>query len=91
MVKGINKQVIEINNTNNKYFEKIYFVVKSEYSEKKDKQLMREAKQYINSIECIDPDKVKRQFFKNKFVNTSLKLTAAAAVGAALTGILTRI
>lgn len=31
MVKGVNKRVIEVNNTGNKYFEKIVFYVAPEY------------------------------------------------------------
>ncbi len=33
MVKGVNKRVIEVNNTGNKFFEKIVFYVKAEYGD----------------------------------------------------------
>ena len=32
MIKGVNKQVLEVTNTENPYFEKIIFFVKPEYS-----------------------------------------------------------
>ena len=31
MIKGVNKQVLEVTNTENPYFEKIIFFVKPEY------------------------------------------------------------
>ncbi len=39
MVKGVNKRVIEVNNTGNKYFEKIVFYVTPEYGDLTAEQL----------------------------------------------------
>ena len=43
MVKGVNKTVIEVNNTGSRLFEKIVFYVTPEYSNLSAKQLKRAA------------------------------------------------
>lgn len=44
MVKGVNKTVIEVNNTGSKFFEKIVFYVTPEYGNLSAKQLKEAAK-----------------------------------------------
>lgn len=46
MIKGVNKQVLEITNTENPYFEKIIFFVKSEYGNEDRAKLKKEAENY---------------------------------------------
>ena len=41
MVKGVNKTIIEVNNTGSKYFEKIVFYVTPQYGNLNAKQLKR--------------------------------------------------
>ncbi len=43
MVKGVNKRVIEVNNTGNKFFEKIVFYVAPEYGNLSAEQLYNAA------------------------------------------------
>lgn len=43
MVKGVNKRVIEVNNTGNKFFEKIVFYVTPEYGDLSAEQLYNAA------------------------------------------------
>lgn len=43
MVKGVNKTVIEVNNTGSRYFEKIVFYVTPQYGNLSAKQLKRAA------------------------------------------------
>lgn len=43
MIKGVNKQILEVTNTENPYFEKIIFFVKPEYKNADRKKLQREA------------------------------------------------
>lgn len=47
MVKGVNKRVIEVNNTGNKFFEKIVFYVKAEYGDLTSVQL-KEATEFLS-------------------------------------------
>lgn len=43
MMKGVNKQVLEVTNTENPYFEKIIFFVKPEYKSADRKMLQKQA------------------------------------------------
>lgn len=47
MVKGVNKRVIEVNDTGNKFFEKIVFYVTPQYSELTPTQL-KEATEFLS-------------------------------------------
>jgi len=43
MIKGVNKQILEVTNTENPYFEKIIFFVKPEFKNEDKAKLKREA------------------------------------------------
>lgn len=43
MMKGVNKQVLEVTNTENPYFDKIIFFVKPEYKSADRKMLQKQA------------------------------------------------
>lgn len=47
MVKGVNKRVIEVNDTGSKFFEKIVFYVTPQYSELSPSQL-KEATEFLS-------------------------------------------
>ncbi|MBQ6848147.1 MAG: hypothetical protein IJO62_04465 [Clostridia bacterium] len=47
MVKGVNKRVIEVNNTGNKFFEKIVFYVTPEYGDLTAEQIY-DAAEYLS-------------------------------------------
>lgn len=49
MIKGVNKQVLEINETQNSFFEKAIFFVKPEYSGLSEGRLRESAKKEIES------------------------------------------
>lgn len=51
MVKGVNKTVIVVNNTGNKYFEQIVFYVTPEYGSLSAKQLKRAAEGFTFNLE----------------------------------------
>ncbi len=51
MVKGVNKRVIEVNNTGNKFFEKIVFYVTPEYGDLSAEQLY-DAAEYLSLNLC---------------------------------------
>lgn len=55
MVKGVNKTVIEVNNTGSKFFEKIVFYVTPQYGNLNAKQLLRETDNFtFNFAERAD-------------------------------------
>lgn len=56
MLKGVNKVIIEVNDTGEKYFEKAVFYIRPEYANKKANELETKAKEYIESIQ--KPEKI---------------------------------
>ena len=53
MIKGVNKAIIEINETGNKYFEKAILYIRSEMSDESEKKLEHQAKEYVANIEKL--------------------------------------
>lgn len=49
MIKGVNKQVLEINETQNGFFEKAIFFVKPEYSGMSEGKLRESAKEEVEN------------------------------------------
>ena len=49
MIKGVNKAIIEVNDTGNKYFEKAILFVKSDYKNTSQKTLEKHAKEFISN------------------------------------------
>lgn len=50
MMKGVNKQIVEINHTDNDYFEKAILYVKPDKINFTKQELSHEAEQYLNSL-----------------------------------------
>lgn len=63
MVKGVNKTVIEVNNTGSKLFEKIVFYVTPEYSTLSAKQLRKAANNFSFNYEMPK----KKDSFRKKY------------------------
>ena len=53
MVKGVNKTVIEVNNTGSRYFEKIVFYVTPQYGNLSAKQLKKAASNFSFNFESL--------------------------------------
>ena len=67
MIKGINKQVLEILETNNGYFEKALFFIKPEFSGISENKLREFAQAEIKS--AINPPKQKYRNKTNKLLS----------------------
>lgn len=53
MIKGVNKQIIEINDIENKVFEKAVLYIRPEYSDSSISKLHNSAKEFIsNTADC---------------------------------------
>jgi|LSQX01.1.fsa_nt_gb hypothetical protein len=85
MIKGVNKQVVEITETGNEYFEKAIFFVRPEYSGLSESRLREKAHSAIDKT--VSPPKGKYKM-KDKGFPLALKLFAAAAGGGTLTAVL---
>ena len=53
MIKGVNKAIIEINETGNKYFEKAILYIRAEMSNENENKLEHQAKEYIENIDRL--------------------------------------
>ena len=85
MSKGVNRQVLEIHDTGNQYFEKAIFFVRPEYSTFNEKKLMSSANELIVSQQSVPNTRAVKR--KNGILLLA-KLTVAAGVGAALTALI---
>lgn len=90
MIKGVNRQVIEITETGSEYFEKMFLVVKPQYSSMNLKKLKKKAGNIAYGISDSPPPppslKKRRPFWAS-----AAKLSAAAGAGAALAAMLIRL
>lgn len=79
MLRGINKQIIEIKCTNDEYFEKILLFVKAEKSDSPRTVLQSQAANYCSAFTSVYG---KRN--SSKTVRTVLILAALCALGLAI-------
>lgn len=82
MVKGINRQVLELNDTGSRYFEKAFFFVKPEYSRESESVLRQSALRAVN--DGLGVPKSRRQKIKSK-VALFAELLISAGAGAVIT------
>jgi hypothetical protein len=77
MIKGVNKQVLEISETQNGFFEKAIFFVKPEYSGMGEGRLKESARKEIENAgkPPVRNYKYKNERIKNIFVITAVFVT----------------
>lgn len=78
MIKGVNHQVVEVNDTANEYFERIIFFVKPEYSFVNEGKIRDRAAKIADTATLPPPTKKKKNFQ----LREAIKIFLAAAVGA---------
>lgn len=86
MIKGVNRQVVEVNETQCEYFEKIMFFVKPEYATISEGKIRERAGMIADSSTLPPPTKLKR----NRYFE-ALKLIFSALCGAAAAIIVLRL
>ena len=88
MIRGVNKQVIEVLNTENEYFERAILVVSERYAECNRAKLDRKANEYVAGIVPFSESYEKRnEKLPKKLKKTLLqtaKYLAFSGVGAAV-------
>ena len=77
MIKGINRHVIEVTETDSAYYERALLVVKPEYAQAERDLLEKEARRVLRGMGA--PSSIKR---RSRVLYWSVRLGAAAAVGA---------
>ena len=78
MIKGVNKQVLEISETQNGFFEKAIFFVKPEYSGMGEGRLKESARK---EIESAGKPPVRNHKYKNERIKNITKITAVFIFG----------
>ena len=87
MVKGVNRQVLEIVDTGCEYFEKALFFVRPEFSRESESKLKSKALNSIHSSTGIP--KTRKQKIKSKAL-LIVELLTSAGLGAIITLLLLR-
>lgn len=87
MVKGVNRQVLEIHETGCEYFEKALFFVRPEYSAEGDTKLKGKALKSINNFTGVP--KTRKQKVKSGFFFLA-ELLASAGAGAIITALIVK-
>ena len=82
MIKGINRQIIEVTEIGNAYYERALLVVKPEYASLENAKLEREAKKVLKELET--PSSIQK---KNRVLYWTVRLGAAAVFGSAVTAL----
>ena len=73
MVKGVNKTIIEVNNTGSKLFEKIVFYVTPEYGNLSAKQLKRAASNFsFNYDTSLTKGSLRKRCKRKRIIRFSL-------------------
>ena len=86
MIKGINRQVVEVNDTGCEYFEKIMFFVKPEYASVSEGKIRERASMIAGTASPAPPTKIS----KNRFFEAA-KIILSVLCGAALMLVAVRI
>lgn len=80
MIKGVNRQIIEVTQIDNNYFERAWLVIKPEYMNAGANTLDTEADRYLKNLRPPYTFRTGRAF-----VYWLVRMGGAAAVGGALT------
>lgn len=82
MVKAVNKLVLEINNTENEYFEKAIFYIRPEMS--CNSKLRSQAQLYLNKISLEKPGKFRSNGKLPYIIGVTAGISAALIITAVL-------
>ena len=83
MVRGINRQVIEVTETNNLYYEKALLVIRTEYTGAQRSVLEKEARHMLKNMKPPSAIKVRSKVFY-----WGLRLGVSAVIGGVLSYLL---
>lgn len=83
MIKGVNRQVVELPQPECEYFEKVLFFVKPEYAQVSEGKLRERAASLSTEKNLPAPSRIKRR----KWL-AAAKIIASASVGALVTAVI---
>ncbi len=79
MIKGINRQLIEITDVGSEYYERALLIVRPEYCDIQNAELEKEAKKILKNVGTPSISRKRQKVFQ-----LILKLSCAAAIGAGI-------
>ena len=84
MVKGVNRQVLDIRETDSAYFERAFFFVRPEYADKNEKELRTAAEAALCRVEAVPQNRRKKRRHIWLFVLSSLSAAISGGFVTAL-------
>ncbi len=81
MLRGVNKKIIEINNVEGGYFDKVLFFVNEDRRGEPDSVLSHQAEKYVSDTCSL---KYKKSFFHGEAPKVLLKMAISAGIGLAV-------
>lgn len=85
MIKGVSKQILEVTNTDNPYFDKIIFFVKPEHQSTDRKKLQKEAE----AVAALKQKPPKLKLTKRQIIKTAVLSLLFTMAGCGITFIIT--
>lgn len=85
MLRGVNKNIIEVLETENKYFEKVILFIRPDLSSDETNDLKKKADDYLSNIQAMPKEK-----YNGKYTNNFpmwIKLSLSCALGAVASGL----
>ena len=82
LIKGVNRQVVEITQTQCEYFERVLFFIKPEYSAVSEGDLRERASEIAQSAGMPPASRLRKSR-----IRLALSMSAAACAGASISGI----
>lgn len=87
MIKGVNRQVLEVASPESPYFERVLFFVKPEYANVGENRLRAEANRLSQTKSAPPAERKVGAVSRWERYKTMIRMTAAASVGAAVTAL----
>ena len=81
MIRGVNKKIIEINNVEGGYFDRVLFFVNEEKRSEPDSVLSHQAEKYVSDSCSL---KYKKSFLSSETPKVLLKMAISAGIGFAV-------
>ena len=85
MIKGVSKQILEVTNTENPYFDKIIFFVKPEHQSTDRKKLQKDAE----AVAALKQTPPKLKLTKHQIIKTAVLSLLFTMAGCGITFIIT--
>lgn len=82
MLKGVNRQIVEVNEPDNKYFERILYVVRPEASGVSEKKLAKAAAEF--TAEPLTPPQTEKKRKKTVILTAAGVILSAVIIVAAV-------